>query len=758
MSLARAPCLISSRSGGRYRRDRVSLTPLRMSLQSQTSDHLISPLVLIAAVRRYWLLALALFLAVVATTTFVTLSKTPIYEATATILFDPSLPRPLGNQVQTVVSSEDSSYLNNKEYYRTQIWVIQSMRVATQVVRTLGLHTDPTFMDKRGKDEPPPTIDETAQALIDRLIIEQVKESRLVTIHYRDKNKERARRVLSVLVDTYVQQNLDDVFESATSAADWLRTQVATLRKDLEASEMALHDYKKTKAILSLSMDDQSNMLREEMKQLNSSLTAVRARRENISARVKALQEIDAANPSSVPAMELIDSVMLQRLRESFVAAKKQVDSLLSQGKGENHPDVRAAAAALEIAKLSLMAEVRNIQGAYERELSSLNKEAGGLEGLYKSAEKRALDLNLLEIEYNRLKRSKENNDRLFSLVVERSKESDLTKMLKVNNIRVIDRPLLPKLPISPNIPLSMAFGLAGGAILGFLGAMARHQLDSTLQVAEDIERELGQVFLGLLPQLSTTNNQRKRRRRQAEPEPDAPKPELIVHNHPSSGLAEAARAVRTNIVFMSPDKPHRALLITSPGPSDGKTTVACAIAIAMAQAGQRVALVDCDLRRPRMHRIFGITNDTGVTTALIETGAPAAHSTLVPNLHVLTSGPLPPNPAELLQSEAFGRFLDDLKKTYDRVIIDSPPIVPVTDAAVLATRLDGVVLVVRAARTKREMAKRAVRAINDVGGRMIGTILNSVDLEGIRYRYYHYSYYGRDGYHRLEPQSKAES
>jgi capsular exopolysaccharide synthesis family protein len=327
--------------------------------------------------------------------------------------------------------------------------------------------------------------------------------------------------------------------------------------------------------------------------------------------------------------------------------------------------------------------------------------------------------------------------------------------MLKVNNIRVVDRPLLPEEPVSPNIPLNLAAGLVGGFLFGLIAAIGRERLDRSIKVPDDVERELGLPFLGLLPQIEGvdgTSSPRRRGRKPrsgSKPEP-LPNPELAVARQPSSGVAEAARAVRTNLVFMSPDQPFRTLLITSAGPAEGKTTVACSLAITMAQSGQRVLLVDCDLRRPRIHRVFGIANDDGVTSAIVDgpdQEIRAIRPTEVPNLWVLASGPLPPNPAELLQSEAFRRTLERLKADFDRVIIDSPPIVPVTDATVLSTRVDGTVIVVRASVTTRELARRAVRSLRDVSGRTVGVVLNAVDLENRYSGYYQYYYYRREGY-----------
>jgi capsular exopolysaccharide synthesis family protein len=203
----------------------------------------------------------------------------------------------------------------------------------------------------------------------------------------------------------------------------------------------------------------------------------------------------------------------------------------------------------------------------------------------------------------------------------------------------------------------------------------------------------------------------------------------LLVHTHPKSVAAEAARAIRTNLMFMSPDNPYRCLLVTSAGPAEGKTTVATSIAIAIAQTGQSVCLVDCDLRKPRVHTVFGERNDTGVTTALLEPGQlpSLVVDTQIPNLKILRAGPTPPNPADLMHSEAFGRVLQELRAEFDRVVIDSPPIGFVTDGVILSTRVDATVLVVRALATRRDAAKRAMRSLRDVGATCAGFVLNAV-------------------------------
>jgi capsular exopolysaccharide synthesis family protein len=279
--------------------------------------------------------------------------------------------------------------------------------------------------------------------------------------------------------------------------------------------------------------------------------------------------------------------------------------------------------------------------------------------------------------------------------------------------------------------------------------------LDRSIKTPDDVEEELGLTFLGLLPEISANGKEpgrrygRRRVRQQEIADAVQRTPELMAHYDSGSGLAEASRAIRTNLMFMAPDKPFRRLLVTSAGPSEGKTMVACCVAVAMAQAGQRVLLVDCDLRRPRLHRIFRVNNDVGVTSAMLDHSLINSSTirTEVENLDVMSAGPHAPNPAELLQSESFLKLLGALQERYDRVVLDSPPVVPVTDPAVLSKHVDGTLLVIRAFKTTRDLTRQAVRSLRDVNAPMVGAILNAVDLSRREYGYYHYYYYKSEGY-----------
>lgn len=703
---------------------------------------------LLGILRKSWWLLLLVVLGCAFGAAFYSMGRTKIYRATTTIQIDPDPPKPLGQDVQSVVDV-GAGIANNREYYRTQYDVLESRTLALSTVRRLALHRDPTFLLNVPSDTvidrplPEEAMTESAAraALASRLKINPIRDSRLVEVAFDDADTERGKRVLRTLVEIYIDHNVDSVLASTNIAAEWLDEQLQKLKSELGSNEFALHDYKRTNQILSVSLDDQSNMLREEMQQLNRALTAVRAELEALEARFEQLAQVDVTEPTELPVQELLQSAVLGGLRSQYIAARQESQALSRSGKGDKHPEVLAANSRIEISREALLAEMKNIREALRRDVEAKRKEAKGLDGLFARAKSRAMDVNGLGLEYRRLERAKVNTEKVYSMVLERSKESDLTRYMRFNNIRVIDEAFAAPAPVEPRTSFNVAVGGAFGLFLGLIAAFARNALDRTFKGVKDVEEQLQLPLLGVLPRTSSSGVSSASRRRRA-PRGD----ELVVHEKPNSNAAEAARALRTNLMFTAPDNPQKTLVVTSAGPFEGKTTVACWVATAMAQAGKRVLLLDCDLRRPRLHKIFKRPNDTGVSALVMkeQTLSQINRTTEVPNLDVITAGPSVPNPAELLQSERFGQFLAEVSEAYDRIVIDSPPVNAVTDAAILSTRADGTVLVVRANATNRDAARHGTRLLTDVTDRLLGVILNAYDEDrsGYGYNGYRYQYY----------------
>jgi capsular exopolysaccharide synthesis family protein len=281
---------------------------------------------------------------------------------------------------------------------------------------------------------------------------------------------------------------------------------------------------------------------------------------------------------------------------------------------------------------------------------------------------------------------------------------------------------------------LAILLGLAGGVGHAFL----LETLDTTITTREQVEERLGLAFLGIIPSIENMTGDKER--------------DLFVHANPRSAAAECLRSIRTNLLFMSPEKPLKTIVVTSASPSEGKTTTATALAEVMADGGNRVLLVDADMRRPQLHKVFEMSNEAGLSSLILGDGQleDLIRPSQIPNLSVLTCGPIPPNPAELLHTDGFRRLLQAMAQRYDRVIIDSPPAGVVADAVVISTQVDGTLMVLKAGHTSRDQAVRAVRSILDVKGRIFGAVLNDLDLTDQRYgqyyQYYRYGYYGGDG------------
>jgi capsular exopolysaccharide synthesis family protein len=715
------------------------------------TDHALDFNNIVRSVRKRPELLIATWLSIVVLSVFWTLGTPKTYRAESMLRMDPTPPRPLGGRVE-VVDQSGGAFWSRREFYQTEARVLRSMRLATSVVRALGLNADPGFLQvsasKRGSFKPV-AVEAAARVLIGRITVEPVKESSLALVQYEDTDAARCSRVLNALVRTYLSQNLETTSALSASASEWLNGQLANLKVDLEKSEVALKDFREKNDILSVSLEDSHNITASQLEQIAKDLLALEARRSELQARSNELAKYDPNDPMGAGASELLQSAVLNEMRGTFVQQSQHLEELLASY-GDENPKVLSARAGLKRLEASIRHEATNIRDAAAGDLRRVNSQISELKAKDATIRKEAHELQALEIPYNQLVRTKTQNEKLYGLVLERARETDLTRMVNINNIRVIDEALEPPSPFKPNPPVNIGGGVLVGLMLGLGVTLVRDLLDRTIKTPADVEERLGLACLGLVPEIPRRQERsRSRRNKRSVISPDD-NPDLIVAIRPESSVAEALRAIRTNLMFMSPDRPYRAISVTSALPSEGKTTFACALAIVLAQNGLRVLLVDTDLRRPRIHRSFRIPNDVGVTLACTGQASldECIRSTDIPNLSVMTSGPIPPNPAEMLQSERFAELITQLRDRFDRVVFDSPPTLPVTDGAVLARVLDGVVLVARAFKTDRNAAAMAVRSLLDVKAHIVGVVINAVNLSRRDYKEYYY-YYRREGYYR---------
>ena len=715
----------------------------------------------LGALRKGWPIVLAAVLLCGAGSLAYSKSLPKIYEAQTLLEFDPDVIKPLGNKADPMVGW--SAVWDTQQYYETQYRVMQSDRVMSAVVRDLGLQNDAEFLGY--KPTQPAALDETINALRGRLTIEPLKGSRLVYVKIQDTSPTLARRLSEAVSRAYIAQNLEKMVSATGDTVVWLSGQLDHFKTELEANENQLHDFKKQNDLPSSTLEDLSKMIRMEMSDYDGALTKTRMRRQELAARFAELSKV-TESPDQVPASELLSNGFLSNLRSSYQNALRERAELIASGKGENHPDVRKTDEKIILARTSLLAEIKNIQGAVGRDLAIIQRQEGGEETLYEGSRRKAVELNLKELEFHRLDRMRAQNEKLYGVLLEQLKEADLRRMMNTNNIRIVDVPTEPKSPISPRVAMNVLMAVAVGLVLGIGLSLLREQLDNTMKTPQDVETRLHSTFLGLLPEIaedddgeSRDSKRRRKKSGRARRIKSELAPELMVHERPTSGIAEAARALRTNLMFMNPDQPYRRILVTSAAPSEGKTTVAVSTAISLAQSGQRVCIVDCDLRRPRLHRIFDRAGDIGLMNVILgeATIEEVAKPTVVPNLYCIPCGPIPPSSADVVQSEKFRHLLEELSEHFDRVVLDSPPVLAVTDSAIVSTLVDGVVFVVRAFKTAVGTSRSGLRTLQDVDAPIAGVVLNAVNLDRHEYNYYHYYYYKRQGYAPHAPEGGGD-
>jgi capsular exopolysaccharide synthesis family protein len=691
-------------------------------------------------VRRRWLV-IPFLLATVVVTGIVTLRQTKIYDATCTIIIDLSAPKVLEKEtVQEVVESGSGGYWISKEFYETQYKVLASRTVAQRVVDKLQLGANPHFLglgDKKdlGELERLKQRADPVSILQRNLKIEPVKDSRIVRIRYEDADPQLAAQVANTLAEAYIAENLSVKTVTTQNASEWLEGQLGDLEKKLDVSGKALFEFKKSHDIVATSWEDRQSMVTQRLNQINEALTRARVRRAELQARNDAIQmageSLDRAGADVEALQPVATSVAIQSIKIRYVETRAECADLRSRY-GDDHPRLLACDKRLAETRQGMRDEIKTALNASRQEFQEVAKTERNLLLLLTETKTDAFSLNQYERDYLELKRTYDNNQRLYELVLKRLKDTGVSGMLQVSNVRILDRARPNTRPVRPDLirngALAFLLGLLGGLGLAF----AAEGLDRTVTTQLQVETQIGLTFLGIIPSIERKN--------------DGSSIELIVHDHPMAAVAECLRAIRTNLLFMSPEKPLKTLLITSSGPQEGKTTTATSLAITMAANGSRVLLVDADMRRPRVHRIFGLSNKAGLSSLILGEGklGQVVQPTNITGLTVLPCGPVPPNPSELLHTASFARLVAEMASAYDLVIFDSPPVGVVSDAVVMGTHVDGTVMVLKTGQTIREAARLAVRQLQDVNANLVGALLNNLDISNQKYgQYYYYYRYG---------------
>jgi len=650
----------------------------------------------------------------------------------------------------------------------TEVRILRSDLLALQVIKQLNLDRTaerPTSNGTLGltTDELRPDSTETSDLLSDfksNLTVSSVPGTRIIDIQYLSANKEIAARVVNTLMSTYVEQNFKTKYESTMQTSDWLSKQLTDLEMKVESSQEKLVQYQKAHEILGI--DEKQNIITSKLDELNRELTAAQSDRMEKEALYRLVQSPDVGStlaavsgePDTQNAAAGGTSSLLEKLRAQEADLKVQMAQLSTQF-GPSYPKIAQLNSQLTEVDAQIQLELKKVVDRVRGEYQAAAQRESMLNDAMEKQKREANQLNESGIEYNLLKRDVDTNRTLYEGLLEKLKEAGVTSSLRANNFRIVDVARVPTFPAEPNVPRNLAFGLALGLTTGIGLGFLLEGIDNTVRTPEQAQAISSLPSLGMIPlsSRSSTEGTAKRLSRSSLTDPLTEGTyrevvELVTVSRPQSQMAESYRALRTSLLLTSLGAPPKVILITSALPQEGKTTTSLNSSVVLAQKGSRVLLIDADMRRPSVHKTLGFGPRTGLSNVL--TGSATLQQAVVrydrvPNMYVLPAGTPPPNPAELLASAHMGDILADLRGQYDHIIIDTPPTLSVTDAVILSTRADTVVLVIRSGQTTKQALRRARDILMRVNARISGVLLNAADLSSPDY-YYYYEYQGKYG------------
>jgi capsular exopolysaccharide synthesis family protein len=551
-----------------------------------------------------------------------------------------------------------------------------------------------------------------------RVQVVPVRSSRLVDISFTSADREFAAKAVNVLAEEYVQQNLEFRLENTQKTLDWLTQEVGKQQDIVQKSERVLAEYRENQNALSL--EDRQNIVVARLNQVNDAVTRARTQRVQ---REALYRQISTATDREA-LISIVQNPFVQNLKTRLSELQRDRGRLLDRY-GEKHPQVQNVTSQIADAERQIDTEVNKTVQAIRSDYEAALAEERSLTGDLETQKAAAMDLNRKGIDYSVLEREAESNRQVYESLLQREKELRVIANSRANNVRVLDRAEVPGGPFTPDVSRAWMMAMLFGLGLGVAAAFAIDYLDDTVKTPEDVTWRLKLHFLGLVPKV----------RGERHPLLSGPVP----HD-----FGEAFRALRTALVASNPGESTRIIAITSAQPLEGKTTTAVNIALALAIGGARVLLIDADMRRPSLHKALRLPNDKGLSHLLVGESRmrEVVQRTGDPNLLVITAGKTPPNPSELLGSDRMKAFVQQLGVgPFDWVIIDTPPVLAVTDAVILAPIVSGITFVLGAEMTRWRLAERAIETLQSGHPQSISAVLNRVDFD--RNRYYYSRYYG---------------
>ncbi len=733
----------------------------------------------LAVILRGKWIVLGAFIGVLAITIIYSKVVTPVYKSTATILIDQKLP--------SVPVSLEGSGRSTLQNIKNELEVLRSRSIADTVAQRLVAQRflDPVTkvtipMIQSSKEQEPgqvsATMDEIIGRIMDAVDFEPLRDTDIIKITAKSDNPEEAALLANLYAQSYYDRNIHASRARSRALREFLEAQVRDKRGSLDQAEGAIQDYMETQGIVSL--DDESRKVIEQLSQLEANRDATDISLRSLSKTLSSYKEQFPQQEADVVKMiGDADDQYIKGLQEEIAKLEVQRDVTIAQNPsfaGQDIYNQRLKEIDDQIAGLKIKLRERtetfiqtlpagkttNSDGdpagylkqlkqnivETEIEMQSLQSKKNALNDVIRQYNVQFDRIPKKSIQFARLQRAKLSNEKLFLLVESKYNEAAISERSEFGYITIMDPAVVPRSPASPKLFLNLLIGAVLGLVLGLAGVFVREMLDVKLQSPEDLKKRSLNVLAAVMEMTEELGRIAK--------DEDATRynrdidPHLITVMLPFSPIAESYRLLRTAIHFPKGKEAPKTVLITSGSPGEGKTTTVCNLAISIAQTGKRVLLVDCDLRKPNVHNLFNIQMKPGLAELLFKVGAHemAVQAGVMKNLDIVCSGAISPNPAEILGSREMRDFVEQAQREYDMILFDASPVLAATDASILSTIVDGVVVVTASGSTRIADLERTNELIEGVGGKIFGYVLNKLNLQkayGIPYGKTGYGYYG---------------
>jgi polysaccharide biosynthesis transport protein len=702
------------------REDRVSIVQLWRVLQ-----------------KRRWLVlgSMATILLIV---TAISLALPKRYDASSRLLLDMEGSEDLGlDQVVMPIGIDLDTKL------QTQIRIVQSDTIANSVIKQLGLQNNPALVGKQaaslGRDFD--NLDLQTRAALTNglhryLTVQLVPKTEIMEIHFRSRDPKLAADIANAVASTYIERNFQTKYQATRQTSDWLTKQLEDVRKNAEIAQEKVVSYQQKTGLYGV--DESHNIVIDRLELLNKALSEAEGDRIVKEAKYRIAMTENPDLIANIATESLLGALYKQR------AESRSEYAQLAAKYGASYPRVIQLQSQLHELDSSIAEEITKVSETLRAEYRAALRSEQMLRASLDKQKNDAYKMNQDAIQYGIMRREVESSRDLYEGLLKKLKEAGILAGLKSSNINIIDQATVPVAPVEPMIPLNIALGCMGGLLFGVALAFVVENVDSSIRTPEDIETYCSLPSLGIIPSVALDDSPAQRQLTRAGAS------QLILPitmEHRNSGGAEAFRALRTSLLLSSPGAPPQVILVTSAMMQEGKSFTSMNLAVVLAQTGQKVLLVDSDMRRPAVNKYLGIATNRGLSACLAGTEDSAAMIVKIdeiPGLHVLPAGHMPPYPSEMLASEALPQLVQLWREEFRYVVIDTPPVLAVTDAVVTARVADVVVLVVRSEKTGRQSLLRTRDLLKKAHANLAGVVVNDLSCNSVEYRQY-YGYYGKD-------------